>query len=160
MFLDFYPSPNFCACSTKIFLPNEIHVTRNYKKSVLILMLDGMLKFMEDGKEITLTRGEYYIQRQGLLQEGVPLKNPPIYFYIEFYGNYSDEKNGLALRGSFSPEKLSGITEALESLFKDHKANFFLLNSYSIFVKMFKILVLSLTERQKLLVDMGSTVVK
>ena len=130
MFLDFYPSPNFCACSTKTFLQGEIHVTRYFKKSVLILMLDGVLRFIEDGKEITLTRGEYYIQRQGLFQEGIPLESPPIYFYVEFYGHYSDEENGLALRGRFSPEKLSGITESLEALFKNHKANFFLLNSY------------------------------
>ena len=131
MILDFSPSPNFSSCSTKVFLQNEIHITRRYKRSVLILMLGGVLRFMEDGKEITLEKGEYYIQRQGLFQEGVPLDDPPIYFYIEFYGHYSDGENGLALRGSFSPEKLSGITEALESLFKDHKANFFLLNSYT-----------------------------
>ncbi|MBE6549169.1 MAG: helix-turn-helix transcriptional regulator [Ruminococcaceae bacterium] len=130
MILDFSPSPNFYACSTKVFLQNEIHVTRRYKRSVLILMLGGVLRFMEDGKEITLEKGEYYIQRQGLFQEGVPLDDPPIYFYIEFYGHYSDGENGLALRGSFSPEKLSAITEGLEAIFKEHKANFFLLNSY------------------------------
>jgi len=113
-----------------VFLQNEIHVTRRYKRSVLILMLGGVLRFMEDGKEITLEKGEYYIQRQGLFQEGVPLDDPPIYFYIEFYGHYSDGENGLALRGSFSPEKLSAITEGLEAIFKEHKANFFLLNSY------------------------------
>ena len=130
MVLDFTPAPDFYACSTKIFEPQEIHVTRYYKRSVLILMIDGVLRFMEDGKEIVLERGEYYIQRQGLFQEGVPLSSPPIYFYIEFNGRYSENNNGLALRGKFSLEKFAGLTEGLEDLFKTHKANLFLLNSY------------------------------
>ena len=130
MILDFSPSPSFLACSLKIFEPNEIHVTRYYTRSVLILMFDGELRFMEDGKEVCLSRGEYYIQRQGLFQDGVPLDSPPTYFYIEFYGSYSDDKNGLELRGRFPIDKFKGITEEMWALYKSHGANLFLINSY------------------------------
>ena len=130
MVLNFSPSPDLLTCATKTFMPNEAHVTRSYNKSVLIIMLDGTLEFMEDGKKITLTRGEYYIQRQGLLQEGLPLKDPPKYFYIEFNGHFSENGNGLPIRERVLPEKLEELTATLEDLFKTHKANPFLLNSY------------------------------
>ena len=130
MVLDLSPSPTFLACSTKIFEPNEVHVTRYYKRSVLILMMSGELRFMEDGKEVVLERGEYYIQRQGLFQDGVTLDDPPTYFYIEFYADYSEGENGLALRGRFPIDKFSGLTEGIETLYKSHGANLFLLNSH------------------------------
>ena len=41
MVLSFSPPPEFFICSTKVFRPGEEHVTRNYGKSVLILMMDG-----------------------------------------------------------------------------------------------------------------------
>ena len=43
-------------CSMKHFEPNEFHITRIYAYSVLILMLEGVLRFYEDGKLITLTK--------------------------------------------------------------------------------------------------------
>ena len=45
-------------CSMKHFEPNEFHITRIYAYSVLILMLEGVLRFYEGGKLITLTKGE------------------------------------------------------------------------------------------------------
>jgi AraC-like DNA-binding protein len=93
-------------------------------------MFDGELRFMEDGKEVVLERGEYYIQQQGLFQDGVPLTSPPTYFYIEFYGNYSDNTNGLALRGKFPIDKFLRLTEEFSALYKSHRTNLFLLNSY------------------------------
>ena len=90
MVLNFYPTPSFTFCGTKIFLPNEKHVTRKFNRSVLILMTEGELSFLEDGELITLHEGEYYIQRDGLLQKGVPMSSPPKYFFIEFIGAYSD----------------------------------------------------------------------
>lgn len=131
MILRFSPSPEFSACSTKRFEREERHVTRLYGKSVLILMMDGELNFYEDGVPLTLTAGEYYIQRQGLFQEGIPNAKPPIYFYVEFLGTYSeDEERGVPLRGRYEKKHILPILEQFEYLFKNHEANPFLLNSY------------------------------
>lgn len=130
MTLDFSPPPEFFACSTKVFEPGEIHVTRVCtQKSVLILMRDGVLRFREDGKIIELCAGEYYIQRDNLLQEGVPLEKPPTYFYIEFCGSYSEEER-LPLRGRFQAKTLEPLLGIFEQLFQSHNGSPFLLNAY------------------------------
>ena len=112
MVLKCTPAPEFFICWKKVFSPNEEHVTRIYKRSVLILMLEGELKFLEDGNEITLTAGEYYIQRQRMLQVGLPLKTPPVYYYIEFSGSF-DSGNGLPLRGKYDPNRLPTLADKL-----------------------------------------------
>lgn len=130
MVLNFFPSPSFIICGTKIFTPNEKHVTRKFNRSVLILMFDGVLKFMEDGQLITLTAGDYYIQRDGLLQEGVEMDSKPIYFFIEFSATYSDSLSGLPLRGRFDAKKTTSLMESCEEQFVQKNANAFKLNSY------------------------------
>lgn len=130
MVLNFSPSPSFVICGTRIFLPNEKHVTRKFNRSVLILMMAGELKFLEDGELITLHAGEYYIQRDGLLQQGVPLTSLPEYFFIEFNATYSDSEAGLPLRGTFDPKKITSLTESCESQFVQRNANTFKLGSY------------------------------
>lgn len=129
MYLDFSPAPGFFSCATKIFAEGEEHVTRRYGKSVLILMLENELAFREDGREIRLSPCEYYIQRDGLFQEGLPMDKPPVYFYIEFCGTYSEER-GLPLRGRFSPKSVASLTERCESLYRQSRTDFFKLNSY------------------------------
>lgn len=131
MVLNFTPPPQFRICSTKVFGKDELHITRRHANSVLILMTDGILRFREDGKDIELSPGEYYIQRDRLFQEGVRLGEVPVYFYIEFAGSYSESSDaGLPLRGHFRPRNILPILEHFEELYKTHKANPFLLNSY------------------------------
>lgn len=104
----------------KIFDLGEKHVTRqNKKESILLLMLGGTLHFLEDGIPIVLKAGEYYIQRVGLLQEGVevPLEedDPAHYFFIHFTGGtFIEEGSGLPLRGKFRSEELMPLLEALK----------------------------------------------
>lgn len=130
MTLNFSPPPEFLACSTRIFAKGEVHVTRLCDRmSVLILMRDGVLRFREDGALVELSAGDYYIQRHGLFQEGVPLESPPSYFYIEFQGAYSEEEH-LPLRGRFRQAALEPILSNFEELFKSHSGNPFLLNTY------------------------------
>ena len=68
-------------CATKQFAPNEVHVTRIYGYSVLILMMEGVLRFCENGTLVELKKGEYYIQRANIFQNGYlgkePLLPPP-----------------------------------------------------------------------------------
>lgn len=131
MVLLFSPPPEFHACATKVFEADELHVTRRYKKSVLILMMSGILRFREDGRDIELAAGEYYIQQHGLLQEGVRLGELPVYFYVEFMGTYGDvAERGIPLRGVYQKRNIMPIAEQFEALFKERRANPFLLNSY------------------------------
>lgn len=118
--------------SMKHFLPDELHVTRVYEYSVLILMLEGELRFRENGREVTVRAGEYYIQRDGLLQEGVPMKQPlPVYFYMEFSGgNYANGGSGIPLFGKFRSEEILSVINACSTAYSQHTANRFLLNSY------------------------------
>ena len=131
MRLSFSPPPEFRNCSTKVFAPREEHVTRKYHKSVLILMMDGVLRFREDGEVVELCAGEYYIQRDGLFQEGVRIDAPPTYFYIEFRGCYTeDSEAGLPLRGRFQKQKILTLLGRFEEFYKVHRADPFLPNSY------------------------------
>ncbi len=125
-------------CGMKRFTPEEYHITRIYKYSVLILMLGGVLRFFEDGRLIELHEGEYYIQRAGLLQEGLNIHKlpnagePAVYYYIEFAGGeYSETCLGLPLRGRFRPADFMPLIRACdEAASERHSANPFLLNSH------------------------------
>ncbi len=127
-------------CAMKRFEANEFHIIRIYAYSVLILMLDGVLRFYEDGNLVTLTPGEYYIQRAGLLQEGLNARRqdreyhdpPPVYFFMEFQGGeYSETRLGLPIRGSFQPAAVMPIISACEAACTDRRCtNTFLMDSY------------------------------
>ncbi len=130
MVLDFNPPPIFSACNKKVFREDELHITRVCKRSVLILMLDGVLRFREAGRDIELTAGEYYIQEEGLFQDGVRLGESPVYYYVEFNGKYSDGDNGLAIRGKYDKDKIIPIMKRLGEQYAVYHADLFLLNSY------------------------------
>ncbi len=125
-------------CAMKYFEPNEFHITRVHRYSVLILMLDGVLRFFEEGELFELRAGEYYIQRAGLLQEGINLHRmqnsdaPAVYYFIEFQGGeYSETDSGLPIRGKFQPADMRPLINACNSVAMDrHCVNPFLLNSY------------------------------
>lgn len=58
-------------------------MTRVYEDiNVLRLMFGGTLTFREDGKTVTLTAGDYYIQKAGLRQEGLPPVGDPALYYL------------------------------------------------------------------------------
>ena len=130
MELKFTPSPEYFICAKKEFLPAEEHVTRIYERSVLILMISGTLKFLESGKEIVLKKSDYYIQQQHLLQEGLSLDDPPIYYYVEFSGSFSEGDHGLPIKGRFDEKRLLPYAERLCAAAKDKSKNFFYLSSY------------------------------
>lgn len=108
------PAPEYYICSKKIFEPNEEHVTRMYNKSVLILMLSGELSFLEGGQRVSLSAGEYYIQMQDIYQKGLPLTDPPTYYYIEFKGQFSPHGT-LPLRGRFDLNVIEPMFLELQS---------------------------------------------
>lgn len=124
---------SFKSCALRRFDKCEHHVTRRFKYSVLILMLSGKLCFTEEGQDIELTGNEYYIQRQGLYQEGRMPSDAPEYFYIHFDGAFS-KGGGLPLRGNFPLPQVMEYLRILEQSVMSNNANDFALNGifYSI----------------------------
>lgn len=100
------PKMNF-----RIFQKGELHQNRTVSFSTLLLVFKGTLSFLEDGKRVNVKAGEYYIQEQGLRQEGVAIIDPPMYFYIHFWGSFGDERgeNNLPISGKIEIEELRSL---------------------------------------------------
>ncbi len=148
-------------CALKRFAPDEVHVTRIYGCSVLILMTEGILRFCEDGVLIELEKGEYYIQPANRFQSGYLGKEPllpffgkaPNYYYFEFEGGVygdSEKDNGIPLRGTWDGVMMTSVLHACE-LANDRLANVnrFMCNAY-----LYKILGLLYTNRSEISMKM------
>ena len=79
----------FLYSSLRFFADNEYHVTRYCSDDVLLMVYEGILRFVEDGVSYELHPGEYHIQKGGSYQEGemdvppVPGKNLTLSLDIE-----------------------------------------------------------------------------
>ena len=117
MFLDLRHPPVFCGCAFRCFEAGERHITRKCDYGVLLLMLEGVLRFSEDGSAVELHSGQWYLQRPGLYQEGTVPSDSPRYFYVHFLGTFGEEvppDSRLALSGAFSPITLVPVFRQLE----------------------------------------------
>lgn len=115
--LDMMRVPQYHACAYRRFLPHERHICRVFSQDVLILMLGGTLRFDEAGRSYALRKGEWYIQRRGLMQAGHEESDEPFYFYIHFTGEYACRDTGvLPLQGTFAPERAQEALRALAAL--------------------------------------------
>lgn len=100
--------------SFRSFLPHERHIDRICQDDVLILMLDGVLRFTEAETNIALKQGDWYIQRSGLVQRGKEESLSPRYYYVHFSGCFEKtEAGGLPVKGRFLP---SDMLDAIERL--------------------------------------------
>ncbi len=106
--------PQYYYSSYKQFEKEEKHVTRYCDEDVLIIMLDGTLRFSENGTPIELTKGEYYIQRRGLYQEGLKPSDLAYYYYVHFEGDWTDIV-GIPVRGNY-PAELLRLVETMDFL--------------------------------------------
>lgn len=98
------------------FLPDERHISRVDGSDILILMLDGVLRFTENGVPIELSRGEYYIQQRGLSQDGPEPSDSPRYFYLHFGESvWSDEAPCLPQRGTYDPDAMLPLLTELNT---------------------------------------------
>lgn len=82
--LSLNPWPEFFGASYRYFLKDEKHITRICDFYVLIFVLERTLVFWEDGTEVVLNKGEWYLQRPELFQQGRTGCPAPVYFYIHF----------------------------------------------------------------------------
>ena len=107
MLIDLNKSVEYLGGAYKRFVKDEMHITRYGRTDILLLMLGGTLHFTEDGREVSVSRGEYYIQRKGLFQTSSRPSGDAYYIYLDFNGVWCDDGIfGLPVRGSFDIEKI------------------------------------------------------
>ena len=130
MALDMEKSITLYDSSFRSFYKGEHHVNRVFENSVLILMMDGILRFGEDGVQTELKAGEYYVQRAGKEQDGNCASDCPRYFYVHFDATYTDGE-GLLESGKWEIKQMTPLIEKLDKLQKSgasylHKTSVFL----------------------------------
>lgn len=108
--------PEYSLSAFRKFTPKQRHITRVESHDILLIMLNGVLRFTEDGKPVELCRGEYYIQRSGLFQDGPEVSECPEYFFLHFKGGvWTDDAPFLPYRGTCDPEGLLFLLGELDN---------------------------------------------
>lgn len=102
----------------RYFEKHEHHMTRRFNyMCVLVMVFEGVLRFHEDGIPVEVSAGEYYIQRYGVLQEGIMESDSPKYFFVHFKNaQFSTEENALPISGKADFAELFPIFKELETL--------------------------------------------
>ncbi len=116
MMLNLDRPPQYRDSSFRAFLPGEKHVERTFSEDVLVMVYDGVLRFHEDGVLKEIRKGEYYLQRRGLRQEGRLPSDEPKYYYIHFLGDWEPSPHRLPLRGSADFTQLMPLFKHLDFL--------------------------------------------
>lgn len=101
--------------SLMIFDKNEFHVNRKCNYDVLLLVFDGVLRFCEDGIFYEVHPGEYHIQKQGSIQEGIVACDSPKYLYIHFEAEWTKD-SPVSKTGTFDYEYLKEDIEKMHKL--------------------------------------------
>lgn len=114
LYLDLGYIPRYITSGIKQFSHGERHVSRYNRQNILILVFDGELCFEEDGEEIRLPAGEYYVQTAGHWQTGETESREPRYCFINFSGQLTDRaERSLPLRGSFDVSRAEELAARL-----------------------------------------------
>jgi len=108
--------PRYMHSAYRRFKPEEKHVTRVCQEDVLLLVYGGVLRFWENGTPVEVKPGEYYIQQQGLFQEGREASEEPEYYYIHFQGTAAETGQRLPRRGNMDLAALLPMIGKLEVL--------------------------------------------
>ncbi len=101
--------------SFRAFDKGESHVTRTCEDSVLLLVYEGVLRFEENGEQIEVFAGEYYIQQAFLPQVGNRPSDSPKYYYAHFSGSFTDAPS-LKTRGKWDESTILPLCEQLEEI--------------------------------------------
>jgi AraC-type DNA-binding domain-containing proteins len=111
--------PQYHVSSFRYFEENEKHVSRICSEDVIVLVFDGLLRFVENGVPIEVKKNQYYIQRAGLEQRGIEPSDIPKYFYIHFIGDYSISPSMIPISGNYDSEFFMPLFCHLQSLEND-----------------------------------------
>ncbi|MDL2232712.1 AraC family transcriptional regulator [Ruminococcaceae bacterium OttesenSCG-928-L11] len=113
-YLDLDRIPAYLFSAYRIFEENETHIDRIADFDVLLLALEGELAFREEGRDIRLGPGDWYIQRRGRRQEGLSAASPPTYYFIHFIGDYGDRlAHCIPLAGIFRTDTMKPMLSRL-----------------------------------------------
>ena len=80
------------------------------------------MRFREDGKDYEIGPGQYHIQRQGSIQDGLRVSDSPKYMYIHFWSEWTEHDSMLPRSGTFDYAKLKPVMEDLHMLRHNAKA--------------------------------------
>lgn len=107
--------PEYLFSSYRYFAPGEFHVSRICDDDVIIMVFDGVLRFVEDGNPVELGKGEFYIQQRGIYQNADQASDSPVYYYVHARCDICDEVSPyVALRGRFDRHKMQELIKRLE----------------------------------------------
>lgn len=106
----------FKYASLRFFEENEHHITRYCRENVLLLVYEGALRFSENGEQIEVSAGEYYIQKKNTYQCGEIASDAPKYLYIHFDAEWTDGAEAFPYRGKFNYDTLSELIIRIDSL--------------------------------------------
>ncbi len=123
LYLDLNYIPRYLSSGIKTFAEGEAHVSRYNRQNILILVFEGELRFEEDGEEIILCAGEYYVQAMGRWQTGNTPSVSPKYCFINFSGQFTDSpERAMALRGKFDVPRAEAVCERLCQAYNESSA--------------------------------------
>lgn len=106
----------YLTASFRYFKEKEYHVTRLCKCDVLLLVFEGVLRFVEDGIAYAVHPGQYHIQKHDSYQEGKLPSDGAKYLYIHFMAQWTDSSHVLPRSGSFDTAALMPDMEAMHAL--------------------------------------------
>ncbi len=103
------PFPQYVLSDYRLFEENERHITRICNEYILLLMFGGELHFTENGKEVSLAGGDWYIQKPFLPQSANRPSNKADYYYIHFTYPEAERQNmasmlRIPIRGTCHPQ--------------------------------------------------------
>lgn len=114
--IDLNSNIEYLAASMRYFAVGEHHISRICYHDVLLLVYEGVLRFIEDGIPYTLHPGQYHIQRHGSIQSGPTASDTPKYLYVHFLGHWTSGNAVLPRDGVFSYSQLKNLMEYLDLL--------------------------------------------
>lgn len=114
--LSFDTIPLYNYASFRFFEEHEKHMTRVVTKDVMVLVFSGTLKFLENGVPVSITAGEYYVQRKGHHHTATEESDVPKYYFIHFDGVFGEGNEGLPLRGRADFSELFPLFKKLDAL--------------------------------------------
>ena len=126
--------------SLRFFEKKEHHIARYCSVNVLLMVYQGVLRFSEDGEQVEVHAGEYYIQRKNCYQGGELPSDAPHYLFVHFDGEWSDQATALSYRGNFDYGKLSELMKKIDTA--SHQKHLFAEQQY-----LFHKLLLSLYQK-------------
>ncbi len=103
----------------RYFYKGERYVNRVFPQSVLLLVYEGVLAFSENGEPVYVKKGEYYIQRAGLVQRGDVETDSPKYYYVHFCCDFF-ENGDMDIRGKWNEETVLPLCDKLDVLIRSN----------------------------------------